>query len=80
MKTRNGEITPQGRITEYADREDAELLAYSPAGQWDYKVRRFNSRKALEAFCKDGSAMHAVVKSPVSRQMLINRNIQRLAN
>ena len=72
---------PAGRLGELRGREDAHLIAYRVGKRWDaeYTLRRFNSRAALEAFCKSGSAMHALVKTEVPGPMVVNRNIQREA-
>lgn len=81
MKTKNGLVIPSGRLGELLANEDAPLLAYSRLGNLgeDCKVRRFNSRAALEAFCKDGSALHALVKTPRPKNCITNRNTQREA-
>ena len=69
---------PSGRLGDLLGREDAERIAYVvPVGLFaEYTVKRFASRKALEVFCRHGSKMHALVKTPVRPSMLVNRNIQ----
>lgn len=69
-----------GRLDEMASREDALLLASSPVNdRWDsmLNIYRFSCRSALEAFCRRGSKLHAVVKTPVHPNMLVNLNTQR---
>jgi hypothetical protein len=73
----NGQyIWPVGRLAEVQAVPDADLLAYTVQG-YDVKLTRYASRAALEAFCKDGSTHHAVVKAPVDPNMMTNRNVQR---
>ena len=69
---------PTGRLDEIRARDDAERIAYTLSGILGETatLRRFASRKALECFCKDGSALHALVKTPVARCMLVNRNVE----
>ena len=64
-------------MDELKSRSDADLIAYKAFGNWDVWLKKFSSRKALEVFCKDGSVMHALVKTPVGRNMLVNKNTQR---
>lgn len=70
---------PFGRIGDLRSRPDADLIAYTiPARTFaDFRLKRYASRKALEAFCRDGSSHHALVKRPVHPSMLVNRNTQR---
>ena len=70
---------PQGQIIDLVSEPDADLLAYTiPGGVFaDCLITRYKSRKALEAFCRDGSAHHAIVKTIVIRTMLTNRNVER---
>lgn len=69
---------PAGRILELTARDDAERIAYTiPTRLFaDYAVKRYASRKALEAFCKPGSRHHALVKVPTHPTMVTNPNIQ----
>jgi len=63
------------------ERPDADRIAYT-LGQGsfdDFTIKRYASRKALEAFCKHGSRHHALVKTVVAPSMLINQNTQRTA-
>jgi hypothetical protein len=69
-------FVPLGRLAELTTRPDADLLAYSVQG-CDAKVTRYKSRVALLAFCRDGSSHHALIKTPVHPNMLVNRNTQR---
>lgn len=68
-----------GRLAELRNRDDAERIAYTiPKGTFaEYRLTLYASRRALEAFCKDGSQHHALVKTAVSPNMLTNRNTQR---
>lgn len=67
---------PLGRLSELSGRHDADLIAYTVIG-FDAKLRRFNSRNALRAFCKDGSKMFALVKEWMpSANHVTNRNLQ----
>ena len=70
-----------GRMPELRERPDADRIAYTlgPGSFDDYTLKRYASRKALEAFCKDGSRHHALVKTVVAPSMLVNRNTQRTA-
>lgn len=67
-----------GHINNLREHPEAELIALTTPERifGDYKVTKFKSRKALEAFCKDGSKLHALVKTPTHRNMLVNRNTQ----
>jgi hypothetical protein len=55
---------------------DALLKAFSRVSLGTAKITTYKSRKALETFCRDGSIHHALVKTPVHRNMLVNRNTQ----
>lgn len=69
-----------GRLSDLASRADADLIAYTVGAAGfaaDYAIKRYTSRAALEAFCKDGSKHHALVKRRVSASMLANRNVER---
>ena len=70
---------PFGRLVEMAQAPGADLMAYTtPSTTFgDYAVKRYKSRKALEAFCHDGSRHHAILKTPVRAGMLVNRNTQK---
>lgn len=72
---------PFVRIEELRALPNAELLAYTLGkGLFDdCKVTTYKSRQALEAFCKDGSSHHAVIKTPTHPSMITNRNTQRPA-
>jgi len=72
-------FVPTGRLQELISHPQAELIAYTRQGflAETCKLRKFNSRAALRAFCKDGSTMHALVKDKVeSQNFLTNRNLQ----
>jgi hypothetical protein len=71
--------TCPGRLPDIAARDDGHLIAYTASGPLGevLTLRRFASRAALVAFCKDGSSMHAVVKDSVPACMVVNRNTQR---
>jgi len=69
-------FVPLGRLSEVAMEPNAELLAYTVQG-WDARIVAYKSRKALEAFCKDGSLHNAVIKEPRHPNMISNRNTQR---
>lgn len=69
---------PLGRLDELRSQPNADCIAYTAYG-FDAIIKRYASRKALEAFCKDGSAHHALVKTSVHQSMLVNRNTQRVA-
>lgn len=71
------EYVPLGRLAELHARQNAHLLAYTVAG-WDAKVTTYKSRAALEAFCKDGSRHHAVMKAYTEPCMITNHNTQRV--
>jgi hypothetical protein len=70
---------PMGRLSDLASRADADLIAYTVGAGFaaDYAIKRYASRAALEAFCRDGSKHHALVKRRVSASMLVNRNVER---
>ena len=68
---------PLGRLDELRSQPDADRIAYTVYG-YDAIIQRYASRKALEAFCKDGSTHHALIKTPVHQSMIINRNTQRV--
>lgn len=69
---------PMGRLHELESRSDAHLIAYSTAALFQgYRITRYKSRKALEAFCRPGSVHHALVKTPTHPNMITNRNVQR---
>lgn len=72
---------PAGRINDLRTRGDADRIAYTVPRQTfaDYACKVYASRAAMLAFCKDGSAHHALVKSECSAGMLTNRNTQRIA-
>ena len=72
---------PLGRLGELRSRPDAHLIAYTVGkGLFDeVTLTVYKSREALEAFCKDGSRHHALVKTPVCQTRLVNRNTQRPA-
>ena len=72
---------PLGRLDELRTRPDAHLIAYSLGkGIFDeVTLTVYKSRKALEAFCKDGSRHHALVKTPTKPNFMVNRNTQRPA-
>lgn len=69
---------PLGRIDELRSQPDADCIAYTVYG-FDAIIKRYASRKALETFCKAGSAHYALIKTPVHQSMLVNRNTQRVA-
>lgn len=74
MKAVKSFYVPLGRITELLQREDADLLAYRPATSGvfsDMKVTRFQSRAALEAFCRK-TPMRVLVRNTVPRGMAIH--------
>ena len=77
--TKAPRFIPSGRLDDLRTRADADLIAYTiPVRAFgEYQVTTYKSRKALEAFCKDGSSHHALVKTPTSRNMIVNRNTQR---
>lgn len=54
-------------------RPDAELLLLKPSSQWDVKVIKFASRKALEAF-NVRAKLAPVVYSQVPVNCVINRH------
>lgn len=70
---------PLGRLADLRARPDAELIAYTiPVGLFaEYRLTRYASRRALEAFCRDGSAHHALVKTPTPADHVTNSNVQR---
>ena len=72
-------FTPVGRLDDLRARPDAELLAYTVQGSFGEtaRVTAYKSRKALETFCKAGSAHHALVKTPKHPNMMTNRNTER---
>lgn len=72
-------FTPSGRLDELRARPDAACIAYTfPIGAFDdYRLTLYASRKALEAFCRDGSRHHALIKEPRAASMITNRNTQR---
>lgn len=72
---------PLGRLDELRTRPDAHLIAYSLGkGIFDeVTLTVYKSRKALEAFCRDGSRHHALVKTPTKPNFIVNRNTQRPA-
>lgn len=71
-----------GRIADLLAHPDAERIALtSPARLGgEYRVTVYQSRAALEAFCRDGSAHVALVRAPVPGNVLTNRNTQRRAD
>jgi len=71
-------MVPVGRLSEWQDREDAYLLAYSfgPGIFSECAVYRYASRGALRAFCKRGSSHVALVKDAVHPTMLTNPNTE----
>ena len=72
-------FVPQGHLAELRNDPRADRMAYT-AGRGifdDYRVTVYASRAALLAFCKDGSAHHALVKDTVPASEVINRNTQR---
>lgn len=81
MTSKLPKFLPAGRLSDLSAHPDADLIAYTVGAGWsaDYAIKRYTSRAALEAFCKDGSKHHALVKRPVSGSMLTNRNTQRIA-
>jgi len=70
-----------GRLDAIRSRPDAHLIAYTlGVGIFDeVTLTRYKSREALEAFCKDGSRHHALVKVPTCQTRMVNRNTQRPA-
>lgn len=72
---------PMGRLGELRSRPDADLIAYTVGkGLFDeVTLTRYKSREALEAFCKDGSRHHALVKVPTCPTRMVNKNTQRPA-
>lgn len=70
---------PLGRLDELRSRPDAHLIAYSLGkGLFDeVALTRYKSREALEAFCKDGSRHHALMKVPACPTRMVNKNTQR---
>ena len=68
---------PLGRLDEWRARPDASLLATRDNGRWEADILAFSCRSALLAFCRAGSALHALVKDPVPAPMFINGNTQR---
>jgi hypothetical protein len=69
-----------GRMQEFAASvPEPELIAYTVSGMLGENcvLKRFNSRKQLEMFCKSGSKMHALVKTPTHPNFVHNTNIQR---
>lgn len=70
---------PLGRLDELRSRPGAYLVAYTvgPSIFDDYRIRKYNSRAQLRAFCKPGSKHHALVKDRVRGNLLSNRNTQR---
>ena len=69
---------PAGRLEALRARPEADRTAYTASRSWDgdCKVTVYASRAAMLAFCKDGSAHHALVKTPVHRNMVANRNTE----
>lgn len=76
--TKLPKFCPMGRLSDLASHPDADLIAYTVGNGFfdDYAIKRYASRAALEAFCKDGSRHHALIKRRVSAGMLFNRNVQ----
>ena len=69
---------PLGRLEELRAHQDAERIAYTVRG-WDAVIKLYKSRAAMSAFCKPGSAHHALVKDCVHPTLLVNLNMQRRA-
>lgn len=69
---------PPGRLDDWRARPDAERIAYTIGRSWDsdYRVTVYASRLAMLAFCKSGSAHHALLKTAVHPNMVVNRNTQ----
>ena len=71
---------PFGRLDDLRTRPDADLITYRMgSGAWitDCELVKFKSRKALEAFLKNDGPLHALVKTPTDRNMLIHPCYQR---
>lgn len=77
---RRAEYIPAGRLDERRARPDADRTAYTIGrGAFDdCRVTVYASRAAMLCFCKDGSAHHALIKTAVHRNMIVNRNTQRV--
>jgi hypothetical protein len=65
------------RQGELRDRPDANLLVVKAnSSGFDYAVRRYNSRKALETFLKNPGGWKAVIKNEVDKNMLVHPAFQ----
>jgi len=61
-----------GRISELQERPDANLIAIkTPEFLFgDYRVKRYGSRLALEAFLKNPGKWAAIIYTPVHRNLM----------
>ena len=75
------QCVPIGAISDLQNRPDADRIAICPGrGAFDdYRVKRYASRSALEAFLRNPGGWRALVKNPVPRSMLVHPAFQREA-
>ena len=67
------EIISFAASCELNKRPDAELLLTKPFGQWDVKVIKFSSRKALEEFNKKAN-LFSVIKTVVPKGCILYKH------
>ena len=73
-------FVPFGRIADVLrTRPDANLIAVRPGHGAcdDYRVKRYNSRAALETFLTRPGSWYALVKTPTPSNMLLYPSFQR---